>query len=222
MNQPILQLKNLGLNLDGQQILEAIDFTVNQGEFVTITGPSGSGKSSLLKLVGSLNQPTEGTIFFEGKDLYDYEMTEYRKQVSYFFQNAVLFGETVRDNLAFPYKIRGLEFDQAKAESMLATVQLPKSIIDKSISSISGGEKQRIALVRNLLFQPKVLLLDEITSSLDKENREIVLKLLGDLQTEEQITILMVTHNEDEIENASRKIQIIDGRMSDDGTNTRN
>ena len=96
---------------------------------------------------------------------------------------------------------------------MLENLQLDKSILTKSINSISGGEKQRVALVRNLLYQPKVLLLDEITSSLDAENRTIVKDHLKRLQSQDDITVLMVTHNEKEIENADRTIEIINGRI---------
>lgn len=213
MTQPILQIKNINFKIDNNTILEDISFDVNKGEFVTIIGPSGSGKSTLLKLIGSLQEPTSGEILFEGHHIYDLTLTEYRKEVSYFFQNALLFGETVRDNLEFPYAIRDEEFDQTKAERLLNELQLDKSIIDKSINDISGGEKQRVALVRNLLYQPKVLLLDEITSSLDATNRDIVKSHLRNLQKNQDITILMVTHNEQEIQHADRTIEIKDGRV---------
>lgn len=215
LKSPILELKNLHYEVKNKKILEHINFTVDKGEFVTIIGPSGSGKSTLLKLVGSLIQPTKGEILYEGKNIYDIKMTEYRKEVSYFFQNALLFGETVADNLRYPYEIRSEKFNQTKAEEMLENLQLDKSILTKSINSISGGEKQRVALVRNLLYQPKVLLLDEITSSLDAKNRTIVKEHLRRLQSHDEITVLMVTHNENEIENADRTIEIINGRIED-------
>lgn len=115
------------------------------------------------------------------KNIYDLQMTDYRQEVSCFFQNSLLFGRTVEDNLRFPYQIRGEDFDPSKSKNLLEKLQLPKEIISKSINDISGGEKQRVALVRNLLFQPKVLLLDEITSLLDSLNREIVQSHLREL-----------------------------------------
>lgn len=213
LKSPILELKNLYYEVENKKILEHINFTVDKGEFVTIIGPSGSGKSTLLKLIGSLIQPTKGEVLYGDKNIYDIKMTEYRKEVSYFFQNALLFGETVEDNLRYPYEIRSETFNQTKAEEMLENLQLDKSILKKSINSISGGEKQRVALVRNLLYQPKVLLLDEITSSLDAQNRAIVKDHLKRLQSQDDITVLMVTHNEKEIENADRTIEIINGRI---------
>ncbi len=213
LKSPILKLNNLHYEVENKKIIEDINLTVDKGEIVTIIGPSGSGKSTLLKLVGSLIQPTRGEVLYEGKNIYDIQMTEYRKEVTYFFQNALLFGETVEDNLRYPYKIRSEKFNQTKAEEMLENLQLDKSILKKSINSISGGEKQRVALVRNLLYQPKVLLLDEITSSLDAQNRAIVKDHLKRLQSQDDITVLMVTHNEKEIENADRTIEIINGRI---------
>lgn len=213
LKSPILKLNNLHYEVENKKIIEDINLTVDKGEIVTIIGPSGSGKSTLLKLVGSLIQPTRGEVLYEGKNIYDIQMTEYRKEVTYFFQNALLFGETVEDNLRYPYKIRSEKFNQTKAEEMLENLQLDKSILKKSINSISGGEKQRVALVRNLLYQPKVLLLDEITSSLDAQNRAIVKDHLKRLQSQDDITVLMVTHNEKEIEDADRTIEIINGRI---------
>lgn len=213
MPHPILETVNLDFQVADNQILKDINLQVEKGEFATIIGPSGSGKSTLLKLIGSLQLPTSGKIMYEGKNIYDFPMTDYRQEVSYFFQNALLFGRIVEDNLRFPYQIRGEEFDPSKSEHLLEKLQLPKTIINKSINDISGGEKQRIALVRNLLFQPKVLLLDEITSSLDLLNREIVQSHLRELQQNKDITILTVTHNKEEIELADRIIEIKDGKL---------
>ncbi|HLQ75475.1 MAG TPA: ATP-binding cassette domain-containing protein [Alloiococcus sp.] len=213
MKSPILKLNNLHYEVENKKIIEDINFTVDKGEIVTIIGPSGSGKSTLLKLVGSLILPTKGEVLYAGKNIYDIKMTEYRQEVSYFFQNALLFGETVEDNLRYPYEIRSETFNQTKAEEMLENLQLDKSILTKSINSISGGEKQRVALVRNLLYQPKVLLLDEITSSLDAQNRTIVKDHLKRLQSQDDITVLMVTHNEKEIDHADRIIEVINGRI---------
>lgn len=213
LKSPILKLNNLHYEVENKKIIEDINLTVDKGEIVTIIGPSGSGKSTLLKLVGSLILPTKGEVLYAGKNIYDIKMTEYRQEVSYFFQNALLFGETVEDNLRYPYEIRSETFNQTKAEEMLENLQLDKSILTKSINSISGGEKQRVALVRNLLYQPKVLLLDEITSSLDAQNRTIVKDHLKRLQSQDDITVLMVTHNEKEIDHADRIIEVINGRI---------
>lgn len=211
MVQPIFQMKHLYFSPNDQTILDDISFDVFPGENITMTGPSGSGKSTLLKMMGNIISPTSGEILFNGKSIQEYESTEYRKKVSYFFQNAQLFDQTVRDNLAFPYEIRGKEFDERQAMSSLERVQLPQNYLDKPVKELSGGEKQRVAFIRNLQFRPDVLLLDEVTSSLDKDNRDIILNLIHQLNQEE-LTLLRITHDQAEIEQSSRVIFVNHGK----------
>ena len=212
---PILELKSVSFEVDGRKILKNISFDIKKGEFITLTGPSGSGKSTLLKIIGHLINPTSGNIIYENKNITEYNPTDYRKNVSYFFQNAVLFDETVYDNLAFPARIREEDFDKNHAIEGLKTVQLPENYLDKSIHELSGGERQRIALVRNLMYSPNVLLMDEVTSSLDKENKEIILAFIKRLNQEQNITILWITHDTEEINESNRLIQLKDGKMED-------
>ncbi len=215
MSKEIIQLENVGFKVGNDEILTNINFSVKEGQIVTITGPSGGGKSTLLKLIGLLNSPTSGTIQYQGKNIFEYEPTEYRKEVSYFFQNAILFDDTVRDNLAFPAKIRGDEFDEGRAIEGLKIVQLPSTYLDKPIQDLSGGEKQRVALIRNLMYPPKVLLMDEVTSSLDKENRAIVVSYIRRLNKEKKTTVLWITHNQDEIDASSEIITINNGKLEE-------
>lgn len=212
---PILELKSVSFEVDGRKILKNISFDIKKGEFITLTGPSGSGKSTLLKIIGHLINPTSGNIIYENKNITEYNPTDYRKNVSYFFQNAVLFDETVYDNLAFPARIREEDFDKNHAIEGLKTVQLPENYLDKSIHELSGGERQRIALVRNLMYSPNVLLMDEVTSSLDKENKEIILAFIKCLNQEQNMTILWITHDTEEINESNRLIQLKDGKMED-------
>ncbi|WP_225743176.1 ATP-binding cassette domain-containing protein [Marinilactibacillus sp. Marseille-P9653] len=215
MKQSILSLKKVGFQTSKQTILEEITFEVQEGEVITLTGPSGSGKSTILKLIGSLFTPTQGTISYKGEDLEKINPMNYRKEVSYFFQNAALFDRTVKDNLEFPFTIRDQEIDEEKIKAYLEKVELSDGYYDKPVTELSGGEKQRIALIRNLMFEPRVLLLDEITSSLDAKNRSIILRMLDDLNKKNQVTIIKVTHDEAEISNSSRVIKIRNGRMED-------
>ena len=124
-----------------------------------------------------------------------------------------MFDDTVRENLAFPARIREDRFDEARAKNGLETLQLPTSYIDKPIKDLSGGERQRVALIRNLMYPPKVLLMDEVTSSLDKENREIIISFIQQLNKNEEVTILWITHNQDEIDASNEVITIIDGEV---------
>lgn len=209
---PIFELKQVSYQVADQQILHEIDLVIQPGEFVTLAGPSGSGKSTLLRLLATLLTPTGGTLQFDGQDQNSYEKIAYRRAVSYCFQQPSLFGETVQDNLNFPFEIRKQPFDETKATEALKSVDLPASMLTKAITSLSGGEKQRVALIRNLLFPPKVLLLDEITTGLDGATKEIVHRLI-DTMNQRGITVISVTHDEGEIAAASRLLNVVAGRL---------
>ena len=163
----VLLLRDVGFRVGENTILQHVGFSLSPGEFKLITGPSGCGKSTLLKIVASLLSPTEGAILFEGEDIASLSPESYRQQVSYCVQTPVLFGDTVYDNLIFPWQIRNKTPEPEKFIHDLARFGLAQETLSKSINALSGGEKQRVSLIRNLQFLPKVLLLDEITSALD-------------------------------------------------------
>ncbi|MGQ7948596.1 iron efflux ABC transporter ATP-binding subunit FetA, partial [Providencia huashanensis] len=198
-NHLLLQLKDIGYTIDGKTILDNVQINLQAGDFKLITGPSGCGKSTLLKIVASLISPTQGSITFKGKDINTILPETYRQQVSYCTQTPALFGTTVYDNLAFPYQIRKLPFNKDKIISDLNYFSLHETILEKGINELSGGEKQRISLIRNLQFLPQILLLDEITSALDEENKIKVNEFIHHLTTDKKIGVLWVTHDQDEI-----------------------
>lgn len=209
----ILEIKDLFYKVKDKEILKNINLEIEAGQYITFIGPSGSGKSTLMRIIASMITATSGEIIFDGESLSSYDPTTYRQRVSYAFQQPTLFGKTVKDNLEFPFLVRGEEFDSKKTISALEMVNLDESYIDKSVNDISGGEKQRIALLRNLLFRPEILITDEVTTGLDTENKEIVHKMLTRFNEEENMTILRVTHDESEIENSAKKITIKDGEI---------
>ena len=209
----IFELDNLGLVSPEKIILEEISLSVEAGEHLTVTGPSGSGKSSLLKLLAALVSPSSGRIVYQGRDLEDLDPVTYRREVSYCFQQPVLFGQTVRDNMAFPFEIRHLPFDQERVLAALARLNLGPEFLEKPIKELSGGEKQRVALVRNLLFEPKVLLLDEVSSGLDEKTKTLLRTFLTDLH-QAGVTLIEVTHDHREIEAAGRLLTIVEGRLA--------
>lgn len=209
----IFELDNLGLVSPEKMILEGISLSIEEGEHLTITGPSGSGKSSLLKLLAALVSPSSGQLFYRGQDLGELDPVAYRREVSYCFQQPVLFGQTVRDNVAFPFEIRQNPFDQERVLTALARLNLGPEFLDKPIKDLSGGEKQRVALVRNLLFEPKVLLLDEVSSGLDEKTKILLRTFLKDLH-QEGVTLIEVTHDQQEIEAAERLVTIVGGRLA--------
>lgn len=212
MPSPLLTLSAVGYTPHATPILTDISFTVMPGEFVTIAGPSGSGKSTLLRLIATLLTPTTGTITYAGQPQSSYEKTAYRREVSYCFQQPSLFGRTVQDNLTFPYTIRQQTADPERLTAALATMSLPATMLTKPITELSGGEKQRVALLRNLLFEPKLLLLDEVTTGLDAVTKDTVHQVIAAANAR-GVTVLSVTHDDRELAQATRTITIAAGRQ---------
>ena len=204
----ILRLENVGFQADGVTILNEINFQLRAGEFKLITGPSGCGKSTLLKIIASLQSPTSGSIFFADKDINDLTPETYRQQVSYCAQTPALFGDSVYDNLIFPWQIRQKQPDPKALVADLARFGLAKNTLEKSINELSGGEKQRVSLIRNLQFLPQVLLLDEITSALDESNKKNVNEIIHRYASEKNIAVLWVTHDSNEIAHADEVITL--------------
>ncbi|CAH0416044.1 ATP-binding cassette domain-containing protein [Periweissella fabaria] len=210
------ELKHVGIIREQKHILQDINLTIANGDYITVTGPSGSGKSTLVKALASLIDPDEGVLSYNGQDIMTLNPIEYRREVSYCVQQPILFGETVRDNFAFPYQIRKQAFDTAKVEAYLEQVQLDAHYLDQPIASLSGGERQRVALLRNVLFEPRVLLLDEVTTGLDTVNKTIIHNLIEQFNREQKITIVQITHDAEEIAMANRLLKVVDGRISDE------
>lgn len=204
----ILQIRDVGFTVGENTILKNVNFCLSPGEFKLITGPSGCGKSTLLKIVASLLNSTEGTIIFEGKNIATLSPESYRQQVSYCVQTPTLFGDTVYDNLIFPWQIRSKNPEPDKFIADLARFGLPQDTLTKSINTLSGGEKQRVSLIRNLQFLPKVLLLDEITSALDDANKRNVNDIIHRYAREQNIAVLWVTHDSNEITHADDVITL--------------
>lgn len=210
-----VSFEHISLTVGDRQILRDISFSVEEGESITIIGPSGSGKSTILKLASSLVSPTGGTISFHGTPIESYAPTEYRQRVAYCFQQPYLFGQTVRGNLAFPFTMRGRSVDTKRIKELFDLFHMNLDLLEKSNTELSGGEMQRICLIRSLLFAPEVLLLDEVTSALDTENTEWVEQGLMQLH-QEGLTLLQVTHNlEQSVRMGQRRITVKDGLIAD-------
>lgn len=189
-----LEFHKVSFTSENTTILRQVSIAIEQGEFLSIMGPSGSGKSTLLKLCSHLISPTEGVIRFKGEDFFTYNPTTLRKSVAYCFQTPHLFGDTVEDNLRFPFHIRNEKYDPDKVQALLNQFEMTADYVGKRVTTLSGGEKQRLSLIRSLLFPPEILLLDEITSALDVENTKIAEGIIHALN-KEGMTILWITHN---------------------------
>lgn len=208
----ILKFSNVSFKDDNKYILKNISLSINEGDFVSIVGPSGSGKSTFLKLCSSLISPDEGDMLFKNKSFKEYDDVNLRKKVSYCFQIPYLFDHTVEDNLKFPYVLRNKAFDINRVKELFNIFNMDISFIKKEVNNLSGGEKQRIALIRNLLFEPDILLLDEVTSALDKDNTLIVENVIK-LMNKRGITILWVTHNEAQSRKYANKLITIESGL---------
>ncbi|MFD1317608.1 ABC transporter ATP-binding protein [Loigolactobacillus zhaoyuanensis] len=209
----LLELKDIGYQVADVTVLQQINLQVAEQDYITITGPSGSGKSTLLRIIAGLLTRTSGQLLLAGKEWADYDPILYRRQVSYAVQQPQLFGQTVADNLRFPFQIRQQNFDSKQATAALARVNLPVAYLDKPINDLSGGERQRVAILRHLLFPPQLLLLDEISTGLDNENKQILHQEIMRMNREKGVTILAVTHDNEEINGANRLVKIVAGRM---------
>ena len=219
--EEILRLEHLEKTFGTHQVLRDISFSVNKGDVISIIGSSGSGKSTMLRCVNLLEEPTGGKIIFEGKDISGKELnlSQYRARVGMVFQQFNLFNNmTVMKNLtAAPVRIKGMDKKQAedKAIELLGRVGLADRA-DAYPDQLSGGQKQRIAIVRSLMMDPEVMLFDEPTSALDPEMIGEVLDVMKQL-AESGMTMIVVTHEmRFAREVSSRTIFLDDGRIVED------
>ena len=216
----ILQASNINklFKIENQsiEILKNVSFQINQGEFVAIMGKSGSGKSTLLSILAGLDQPDSGSVKLdqlELTDLSENQLAKSRQQdIGFVFQSFYLIPTlTVEENIAFPLQINR-SFDAKRMDELIEKVGL--SDRKKSFPhQLSGGEKQRTAIARALISQPKILFADEPTGNLDERNAESVLNLLIELQKEFQTALVVVTHDAVIANRADRVIEIHDGKI---------
>jgi len=222
MNKNIIKVngicKSYRQNSINLEVLKDINFSVNEGEFLAIQGPSGAGKSTLLHILGGLDNPTKGAVFFDGQDLYGLDENSRsvfrNRKVGFVFQFFHLLPElSALENVLLPGILRSwlsrkkdLEF----AVKLLERLGLSQRLNHKP-QALSGGEQQRVAICRALINRPQLLLCDEPTGNLDSENGQVILRLLMELNKEEKITVLMVTHDKDIARAAGRVIHLKDG-----------
>lgn len=204
----LLDVQNVAFSVGDRQLLKPVSLQLYQGDCVLLTGPSGSGKSTFLKILASLITPTSGQLFFRNSEITTLKAEAYRQQVSYCFQTPQLFGQTVYDNLALPWQIRRQKPQRDKLVAALESVNLSPDMLNKPVEQLSGGEKQRVGLLRNLQFMPEVLLLDEVTSALDEENRLSVLSLINRISAEEKVAVVRISHDVNDIQQAEQVLRL--------------
>ena len=184
---------------NGFQAVNDISLEVKKGEIFGIIGLSGAGKSSLIRCINRLEEPTSGNIFIDGKDIVkmnDKELKDARKNMSMIFQSFNLFYQkNVFENIAYPLKINGWKKEdiEKRVKTLLEYVNLSEKIFEYP-ANLSGGQKQRVAIARALAIQPKILLCDEATSALDPQSTKSILELLLRIRDEFNLTIILITH----------------------------
>ncbi|GGV17161.1 ABC transporter ATP-binding protein [Lactobacillus acetotolerans] len=208
----LIELKNVGYQVKDKTILSNINLKINAGTKTTFVGPSGAGKSTLARLIARMISYTSGSITYKGKEITDYEPTLYRRKVSYCFQQPTLFGNTVRDNLNFPFVVRKEKPDQERIIQALKSVNLSANFLDMGVTELSGGERQRVAMLRNIIFHPDILIIDEVSAGLDADNKKIINHLINGIN-KKGVTILQITHDESEINNAQNIIKMDSGKL---------
>ncbi len=224
MTQPVLSLQNAALSLDGNagrvDILHGITLSVNQGETLGLVGPSGSGKSSLLMLMGGLEQATGGSVTALGQDLTGMDedhLARFRRDtMGVVFQNFQLIPTmTALENVATPLELAGHKDAFARAEAELDSVGLSHRR-DHYPAQLSGGEQQRVALARASAPRPQILLADEPTGNLDEANGAAIVDLLFGLRDRHGATLVLVTHSHTLADRCDRVVRLRDGRIAED------
>ncbi len=205
-----LTIRNLSLSFGEKEILKNISFDVQKGEFVTLLGPSGCGKSTLLRCIAGLEQPQEGILELDGEEIQNRPTRE--RDIGFVFQHYALFPTmTVFENVAFGLKARKLEKGtiNQRVFRLLDLVQLTE-FADINVQRLSGGQKQRVALARALATEPKILLLDEPLSALDAKIRKQLQKDLRHIQKELNMTMIFVTHDQEEAMLISDRVFVLE------------
>lgn len=210
----MIEYKNIALRYTEKDILKDVNLLIEDGEFMVLVGPSGSGKTTMIKMINRLLEPTGGNIYMNGKRIKDYNERELRLSTGYVLQQIALFPNlTVAENIALIPEMKGWSKEQiaSKTEELLDKVGLPATeYVKRMPSELSGGEQQRIGIVRAIIGEPKILLMDEPFSALDVISRKQLQTLTKDLHKEFGMTTIFVTHDTDEALKLGDRIAVLE------------
>jgi len=217
----IIELKNITVRFDGDTVLDDISLSIGDGEFVTLLGSSGCGKTTTLRIIAGFLEPHEGEVFFDSKNMNG--VPAHKREVNTIFQRYALFPHlNVFENIAFGLRVKKLKEKEIveRVQEMLELVNL-KGFEKRSVTTLSGGQQQRVAIARALILKPKVLLLDEPLAALDLKLRKDMQNELKNIQKALGITFIFVTHDQEEALSMSDTIVVMaDGKIQQIGTPT--
>ncbi|MFN4014051.1 MAG: ABC transporter ATP-binding protein [Reyranella sp.] len=209
VSEPLVRFVNVRKSYDGTvDAVRALDLEVARGEFLTLLGPSGSGKTTTLTMLAGFERPTEGRIFIDGEDVTDVPVE--KRGIGMVFQNYALFPNmTVAENIAFPLRVRGASRGEmaSKVTRALSMVRLD-GLGDRRPQQLSGGQQQRVAVARALVFEPRLILLDEPLGALDRQLREQMQYELKHLHQRLDVTMVYVTHDQVEAMTMSDRVAV--------------
>jgi len=205
----VLRAEHLGRSVPDKELVTDANFDLRKGETLAVVGPSGSGKSSLLRLLNRLDEPTRGTVYLDGVDYRQIAPRELRRRVGMVMQRPFLFPGTVAENLRFGPRQRGEELSDARMEELLAGVLLA-GFAGRDVANLSGGEAQRVSFARTLANSPEVLLLDEPTSALDEEAKREVEGVIRRIGSKQGISCVLVTHDSGQASRLAEKALILE------------
>ena len=212
-DKTLLHAANLGREVPGKVIIRDVSFTVKTGELLGMVGPSGSGKSSLLRLLNRLDEPTSGTVYLDDQDYRLLPPTELRRRVGMVTQRPYLFPGDVASNLRFGPRQRGETVPDDEIALLLQRVDLP-GLAAQDVSVLSGGEQQRVSLARTLANRPEILLLDEPTSALDERSARGIEGLVNAVVRDQGLTCVMVTHDRGQAKRLCDRVALLEaGRL---------
>ena len=209
----MIEYKHVVLCYTDTDILKDVNLCIEDGEFMVLVGPSGSGKTTMLKMINRLLEPTDGNIYMDGKRIKDYDERELRLSTGYVLQAIALFPNlTVAENIALIPEMKGWGKERvaSKTVEFLEKVGLPASdYADRKPHELSGGEQQRIGIVRAIIAEPRILLMDEPFSALDAISRKQLQALTKELHKEFGMTTIFVTHDTDEALKLGDRIAVL-------------
>jgi len=219
----MISVKNVSKTYNNKKVLDKIDLEINQGEIVSIVGPSGAGKTTLLNIISTLDKPDNNTLSeliidkIDVTNLNDSKLSKFRNtQIGFIFQFHELLPEfSAIENVIIPAIIKGENKESSikKAMEILDSLGLSK-VINQQPSQLSGGEQQRVAVARALINDPKIIFADEPSGNLDSKSSELLHKLFFDLRKKHNITFVIVTHNKDLSNMTDRKLNLVDGKWA--------